>query len=67
MVPRVDVVNGDAVPNHVQFKIPNFSQRSNFEQQIQEIDAAINGDVSILNFASHKEVISVRGEYAGPR
>lgn len=51
MVPRADVVNVDAVPNHVQFKIPNFSQRSNFEQQIQEIDAAINGDVSILNFA----------------
>uniref|UniRef100_A0A7N2MKG4 Uncharacterized protein n=1 Tax=Quercus lobata TaxID=97700 RepID=A0A7N2MKG4_QUELO len=62
VVPRVDVVNVDAVPNHVLFKIPNFLQHSNFEWQIWEIDAAINGDISVLNFESHKEGISVREE-----
>ena len=37
----VDVVNVDTIPNHVQNKIPNISLSSNFEAELQEIDAQL--------------------------
>ena len=38
---RVDVGNVDTIPDHVQNKIPNISLSSNFEAELQEIDAQL--------------------------
>ena len=40
---RADVVNVDNSPDQLKIKIPNISLRSNFETEIQAIDAAIMG------------------------
>ena len=54
---RVDVGNVDTIPDHVQNKIPNISLSSNFEAELQEIDAIIMGDVSGVNDDPRKELI----------
>ena len=54
---RADVGNVDTIPDHVQNKIPNISLSSNFEAELQEIDAAIMGDVSGVNDDPRKELI----------
>ena len=59
---RVDVGNVDTIPDHVQNKIPNISLSSNFEAELQEIDAAIMGDVSSVNDDPRKELIMGREE-----
>ena len=54
---RADVGNMDTIPNHVQNKIPNISRSSNFEAELQEIDAAIMGDIPGVNDDPRKERI----------
>ena len=57
-----DVVNVDTIPDHVQNKIPNISLSSNFEAELQEIDAAIMGDVLGVNDDPRKELIMGKEE-----
>ncbi|KAF3954341.1 hypothetical protein CMV_020300 [Castanea mollissima] len=53
VIPKADAVKVDDPPNQVQLKIPNFSQTSNFEQQIWEIDVTISGGVPVLKSKPH--------------
>ena len=59
---RADMVNVDALSDHVQVKILNIPLTSNFEQQLWDINATIMGDISILNTEPCKEVILGREE-----
>ena len=59
---RADVVNVDNSPDQLKIKIPNISLRSNFETEIQAIDAAIMGDVSAVNDEPIKDLIMGREE-----
>ena len=59
---RADVVNMDNIPDHLKIKIPNISLSSNFEAELQAIDAAIMGDVSGVNDEPIKELIMGREE-----
>ena len=54
---RADVGTMDTIPNHVQNRIPNISLNSNFEAELQEIDAAIMGDIPGVNDDPRKELI----------
>ena len=59
---RADVVNMYNSPDQLKIKIPNISLRSNFETEIQAIDAAIMGDVSAVNDEPIKDLIMGREE-----
>ena len=59
---RADVVNVDNTPVQLKIKIPNISLRSNFETELQAIDAAIMGDVSVVNDEPLKDIIMGREE-----
>lgn len=59
---KAAVVNMDTLPDHVQSNIPNISLSSNFEAELQEIDAAIIGDVSGMHADTCMERIVRREE-----
>ena len=48
-----DVEKESDTPGHVHIKIPDTSHVLNFEQQIWELDAAINGNISGMNLATN--------------
>ena len=54
---RADVEKDMAGPANVRIKIPDSSLRSNFEQQIKEIDDAINGNDPCLNSGTEEELL----------
>ena len=54
---RADVEEDVADPANVRIKIPEFSLDSNFEQQIKEIDDAINGNVPCLISGAEEELM----------
>ena len=51
-----DVEKESDTPGHVHIKIPDTSHVLNFEQQIWELDAAINENISGMNLATNQEV-----------
>jgi len=54
---RADVVKVGDPTTHVKLKSPDIQQALSFEQQIRDIDAAINGEGTYVHFEPRKEEI----------
>lgn len=58
-IPRLDMAKVGVPPTHVNLKSPDFQQALSFEQQIWDIDAAINGKAPALYSEPRKDEIVI--------
>ena len=64
VIPRADVEERTGSLNHDCIKNPDFPYVSNFEQQIRELDAAINGNIPSMELVTIQEAYLGREESA---